>query len=78
MKEVSLNLRYLYQKGISDYIITLHHLLIVGRYPFEPPKVHFLTRIYHPNIDDKGRICLDVLKMPPQGSWKPAHNLSTG
>ena len=42
------------------------------RYPFEPPKVCFLTPIFHPNIDDKGRICLDVLKMPPQSSWKPS------
>ena len=48
------------------------------RYPFEPPHVLFQTKIYHPNIDDKGRICLDVLKMPPQGSWKPAQNMSSG
>ena len=50
---------------------------IPDRYPFEPPKVIFLTKIYHPNIDTAGRICLDVLKLPPQGSWKPAHNIST-
>lgn len=50
---------------------------IPDRYPFEPPHVQFLTRIYHPNIDTAGRICLDVLKSPPTGSWKPAHNLHT-
>eukprot|EP00743_Colponemidia_sp_Colp-15_P007088 GILK01007647.1.p1 GENE.GILK01007647.1~~GILK01007647.1.p1 ORF type:complete len:225 (+),score=15.12 GILK01007647.1:51-725(+) len=52
-------------------------IVIPERYPFEPPKVHFVTPIYHPNIDSEGRICLDSLKMPPKGAWKPALNLST-
>ncbi|KAK7099568.1 hypothetical protein V1264_003692 [Littorina saxatilis] len=47
------------------------------RYPFEPPKVQFLTPIYHPNVDNAGRICLDTLKMPPKGAWKPCMNLMT-
>lgn len=50
---------------------------IPDRYPFLPPQVQFTTPIYHPNVDTAGRICLDVLKSQPQGSWKPAHNLST-
>ncbi|CAG8457796.1 5580_t:CDS:2 [Acaulospora morrowiae] len=57
---------------------------IPTRYPMEPPKMQFVTPIYHPNIDDVGRICLDILKMPPnelhestQGSWKPSLNIST-
>ena len=43
----------------------------------EPPKMQFITPIYHPNIDNAGRICLDSLKMPPKGAWKPSLNLST-
>ena len=52
-------------------------IAVPDRYPFEPPKIRFMTPIYHPNIDDGGRICLDTLNMPPKGSWKPAVNLST-
>jgi len=47
------------------------------RYPLEPPRVRFLTPIYHPNIDSDGRICLDTLKMQPQGTWSPSININT-
>ena len=39
----------------------------------EPPKVRFLTRVYHPNVDKIGRICLDVLK----DKWSPALQIRT-
>lgn len=37
-------------------------LFLPDDYPMTPPKIRFVTKIYHPNVDKLGRICLDVLK----------------
>uniref|UniRef100_A0A8C6CWM2 Ubiquitin-conjugating enzyme E2 T n=1 Tax=Moschus moschiferus TaxID=68415 RepID=A0A8C6CWM2_MOSMO len=58
----------------SPWVSTLAR---VHLYPFEPPQIRFLTPIYHPNIDSAGRICLDVLKLPPKGAWRPSLNIAT-
>jgi len=56
-----------YQGGV--FFLTIH---FPTDYPFKPPKVAFTTRIYHPNINSNGSICLDVLK----SQWSPALTIS--
>ena len=42
-------------------------------YPNRPPKVKFLTKMFHPNIYNDGSICLDIL----QNMWSPVYDISS-
>ncbi len=48
-------------------------LYLPAEYPMVPPMVRFLTKVYHPNIDKIGRICLDIIK----DKWSPALQINT-
>jgi len=41
-------------------------------FPHEPPKVECKQKIYHPNIDAQGKVCLNILRE----DWKPVLNLN--
>ncbi|CAI5714544.1 unnamed protein product [Hyaloperonospora brassicae] len=42
-------------------------------YPHDPPKVQCLTKIYHPNIDLDGNVCLNILRE----DWKPVLDINS-
>ncbi|QLQ81216.1 hypothetical protein HG537_0E05710 [Torulaspora globosa] len=42
-------------------------------YPIEPPRVCCLNRIFHPNIDYQGKVCLNILRE----DWSPALELQS-
>ena len=56
-----------YQGGL--FFVAIH---FPPDYPFKPPKVNFKTKVYHPNVNSQGSICLDILKE----QWSPALTIS--
>merc|ERR1712147_366020 len=56
-----------YQGGL--FFVAIH---FPPDYPFKPPKVNFKTKVYHPNVNSHGSICLDILKE----QWSPALTIS--
>jgi len=43
---------------------------IPSKYPFDGPKVQCVDKVYHPNIDLEGKVCVNVLR-----PWKPTYSV---
>ena len=48
------------------------NFVIPPLYPHEPPKVTCTEKIYHPNIDLNGAVCLNILRE----DWKPVLDIN--
>ncbi|GAB7341363.1 hypothetical protein MBLNU457_7622t2 [Dothideomycetes sp. NU457] len=57
----------IYKGGIFHFTFNMSQ-----NYPHEPPKVKCTQKIYHPNIDLEGNVCLNILRE----EWKPVLNLN--
>ncbi|WOO80853.1 NEDD8-conjugating enzyme UBC12 [Vanrija pseudolonga] len=58
----------IYKGGVFDFTFAINL-----NYPHEPPKVRCTQKIYHPNLDLDGNVCLNILRE----DWKPVLNLSS-
>ena len=53
----------LYENGIFKLVMVFCH-----EYPYKPPQIKFLSRIFHPNVSPDGTVCPEIL----QRNWSPA------
>ncbi|KAI0031427.1 E2 ubiquitin-conjugating enzyme [Vararia minispora EC-137] len=58
----------MYKGGAFNFIFQIN-----TNYPHEPPKVKCDQKIYHPNVDLQGNVCLNILRE----DWKPVLNLNS-
>ena len=58
----------IYEGGIFKLKMTF-----TNEYPNIPPKVIFVTKLFHPNIYGDGSICLDILKK----NWSPIYSVNS-
>lgn len=43
-------------------------------YPFVPPLLHITTKVFHPNVNERGQLCIPILE--PE-NWKPTSRMCT-
>ncbi|MCJ1351653.1 MAG: NEDD8-conjugating protein ubc12 [Icmadophila ericetorum] len=57
----------MYKAGTFNFTFAINQ-----NFPHDPPKVKCTQKIYHPNIDLEGNVCLNILRE----DWKPVLNLN--
>ncbi|KAF9398597.1 ubiquitin-conjugating enzyme E2 G1 [Mortierella sp. AD011] len=71
----------LYEGGFFEAIMTFPQ-----DYPLMPPKLRFITNIYHPNVYPSGEVCISILHPPGEDKygyekaserWSPVHTVET-
>ncbi|KAK5635787.1 hypothetical protein RRF57_011499 [Xylaria bambusicola] len=72
-KQVAIDAWHLVVRTVINIDFTGARTIPNRRLPDGSTKIRFLTKIYHPNVDKLGRICLDVLK----NNWSPALQIRT-
>lgn len=60
------------------------HMKFPSDYPYSPPSVKFLTKMWHPNVYENGDVCISILHPPtddpqsgehPSERWNPTQNV---
>ena len=54
--------------GLYDFLIEFPE-----EYPFKSPKVKCLSKVFHPNIDSDGNVCLKILRE----GWMPSYDFNS-
>ena len=49
----------------------LLQIVLEPTFPFSSPQITFLTKIFHPNVNSKGMVCLGMLT----NGWKPTYSV---
>ncbi|ADM12475.1 ubiquitin conjugating enzyme E2 [Encephalitozoon intestinalis ATCC 50506] len=60
-------------EGIYKNRLFRFKIKIPHAYPFKPPKLLCLDKVFHPNIDDDGNVCMEILRL----GWRPSHGLES-
>lgn len=55
-------------RGMYDFVLEFP-----TEYPFKSPKLKCLTKVFHPNIDEQGHVCLKVLRE----GWLPSYDINS-